>query len=234
MKNFYYHSLVFGLLAISTSCSMQTGKLLSTSDEHYVLHEDVIVAKKSEIPPKALHQATASDAKNSAESLQPPVVLAEMHDEQEANDFWSSHAFQNPTSALPKANQLTRQTAMQRGKLGFFKKLANKNPHNSLAIASFVLAVMTFIPPLVWLGFPALTTGAVALRQIKRAPDRYTNRWMAKFGVIIGMVVSIISVILLLGLALLSGLPEILLLLMIPGGIILANMIVSIGIMNGE
>lgn len=59
---------------------------------------------------------------------------------------------------------------------------------NMLALASFILSMfwfLYFIPAIV-----ACILGIIAMKQINANPEKYKNRWMAKFGIIVFFVVS--------------------------------------------
>jgi hypothetical protein len=66
----------------------------------------------------------------------------------------------------------------------------SKKP-NVLAIFSLIFGLLLLIPGALFLVLPgmvALTTGAVALRQIRKYPGYYGNKWMAIIGIIAGSI----------------------------------------------
>ena len=73
---------------------------------------------------------------------------------------------------------------------------------NTLSLLSFIFAMLSIIFTLVGVGILlsliALPLGAIALRQFRRNPGKYKNKWLAGTGVIIGYVGSFVCLLFML------------------------------------
>jgi|GEM_PF-2138447 len=104
-------------------------------------------------------------------------------------------------------------------------KTITKNPDeepktNTLALISFISAILSLV---VYVGIiPSLLLGAIALRQFKRNPEKYKNKWMAKVGVLVGYIGCSLGILASLALAMFGG-P----IWLILGGLCAINIIVS-------
>jgi hypothetical protein len=202
--------LVFSLLNLMlvtqlTSCSIQTGQLASNPDRQKFDGNYAISVKNNNINtqlPNA-HHTKITNVKLNAESF-------------------NQQTGRNKTSYRDYHEKRDVKSTL-------FKKLTEQERRNSMALLSFLLA-LSIIPPFTFLivpGLAALTTGAIALRQMKRVPAKYTNKWMAKVGVIFGSLYSIALVAFIL-FASSFGVST---LLVIP---IIANFIVSMLVLSGN
>jgi hypothetical protein len=73
---------------------------------------------------------------------------------------------------------------------------------NTLSLLSFIIAILSIVFTLVGVGILlsliALPLGAIALRQFRRNPEKYKNKWLARIGVIVGYVGSFVCVLFML------------------------------------
>jgi hypothetical protein len=69
---------------------------------------------------------------------------------------------------------------------------------NNLSLLSFILAILSLSGVGIVLSLIALPLGAIALRQFRRNPGKYKNKWLAIAGVIIGYVGSFVCLLFML------------------------------------
>ena len=100
---------------------------------------------------------------------------------------------------------------------------------NTLSLLSFIFAMLSIVFISIGgfaaflLALIALPLGAIALRQFRRNPEKYKNKWLAIAGVIVGYVGSFVCVLLALFLSAYLGS----FVFLIPAGLFLSNIIVS-------
>jgi hypothetical protein len=102
-----------------------------------------------------------------------------------------------------------------------FSENSDQEPRNNkFGLISFISAILS----IVFIGIlPSLLLGAISLRQFKRNPEKYKNKWMAIVGVVVGYIGCSYGILLSLGLTFFWGGPVWLIL----GGICLIDIIVS-------
>lgn len=197
------------LIFLSTSCSMQTGKWISETRSVEIVENDSILTNIPIASDLIGQEQTAYSVRTSAPQLQ-------------INPG-------NHQVAIYTAEYRTLTAEIQQ-KSTLFTKKSKKGTENALAFYSFLLAILTVVPPFMFLlipGMAALSIGAFALRQMKRVPAKYTNKWMANVGVIFGSLYSIALVAFIL----FAGSFGVSTLLVIP---IIANFIVSMLVLSGN
>jgi hypothetical protein len=105
---------------------------------------------------------------------------------------------------------------------------------NTLSLLSFIIAILSIVFISIGgiaaflLALIALPLGAIALRQFRRNPEKYKNKWLAIAGVIVGYVGSFVCVLLALFLSAYLGS----FVFLIPAGLFLIDIIVSTVILS--
>lgn len=86
------------------------------------------------------------------------------------------------------------------------KKQNERNPDakiNGFGLASFIVGILSVL--FLFVGIIGLVFAIISLRQFKNNPDKYSHKWMAIVGLIIGQIVCAICILLSLVLAIFGG-----------------------------
>lgn len=130
----------------------------------------------------------------------------------------TANSFIDQVTEEPTNNDLIRKSARKKDKRQHLKNKSTyslkksiktqnkKNPEakiNGFGLTSFILGALSVF--LFFTGILGLVFAVISLRQFKNNPGKYSNKWMAIVGLIIGEIVCAACIILSLVLAILGG-----------------------------
>lgn len=223
------------LIFLSTSCSMQTGKLISNSGSSCIASNSKLLVSNNKTISNTLDISNSNLEKSFlVDKCELKIVLTTLQSSTQAEEIFIEGT--DSVSWMLKDMHGEQLYKPNQPNTAFLSRPRAKKSTNVLALISLILSLLAVGLPFLFYGslgilvlpvaliIPALITGAFALRQMRNYYRKYWNKWMAMMGVTIGFAFSVFLVLILFMAALYPALTS----LAIPLALlVLVNMIMA-------